>query len=157
MLYEGVRSLEARGEDGICRAIGKKTGFAHLNGAGNIKYKVNLENRPTSVRVYEPVHGIGFAVLTGLAFNTDKRPVVIFGHVSYTHFQGDLISVPVGMVQDDFPVTNNIGHDSYMAQRHSSRRPERHDRSNNRFGTALIDVVRPIPPVLGVATNINAA
>ncbi len=112
---------------------------------------------PVNLRIYKPVHRVEIAIPARLAFDPDQRPVIVFGHVLDAHFQRYLVAVPVGVVHDDFPVGDNIGHDRHMAQRDAAGRPKRHHRADNRFSAPLIVIVRLTPPVLGVAANFDAA
>lgn len=128
--------------------------MAHSDASRQTRREIEL---PVIFRIDKPVHWVEIAISARLGFNTDQGPIIVFGYVPDAHFQRYLVSVPVGVIHDDFPVRDNIRHDSHMTQGHPAGCPKRHHSTDSWFIAAFKCTARPSPPILGVAANLDAA
>ncbi len=128
--------------------------MAHSHASRQTRREIEL---PVIFRIDKPVHWVEIAISARLGFDTDQGLVIVFGYVPDAHFQRYLVSVPVGVIHDDFPVRDNTGHDSHMTQGHHVGCSKRHHRSDSWFIAQFKSAARPTPPILGIAANFDTA
>jgi hypothetical protein len=84
-------------------------------------------------------------------FDADCCPVVIRRNIQNANLPANGTRSPIGMVDLDLTLADNLGYHRYVPERHAEIRSETQDAAGTGYRTSVIETRRAGPPMPGIA------